>query len=453
METEWTSEWKPSSQDLPKLGPETLAAVHALQGGEVQESTRHLFETFEPELGAYFRRHGCQDHEADDLTQSVFIRMLEQIGTLKDATSFRFWLFKIAGNYLRNFLRDRVRSREGVEELADKARKDSESSAFWVRGTFEPSPEAKLTVSETVDRRRVILRTLLKVTRLASRTRQSLLRRLQGDSYEEIARALDIRVGTVGSHISRASAALLRNLGKIDLAGIAVEDDVTREDGGDDLVADLSSELLTFKQEALEADPAYFRAGVLEAASAHHEEAEESDEEALMLLAEEEHEDDEAEMERVERVVDSPAEIAAVRRQDRARGRSRRRVTRTILPAGRHAKEPVLGRLDKDDLSYPAILLGEAVSFLGNGLNGDLALKAKLTCAGSLLARGRRFKTARLVEEIVRQAIVLIGNGRGDGNGRWDDIRRKVAEGRTLLRSFLSNPPAHESSRRLEPCQ
>ena len=133
-------------------------------------------------------------------------------------------------------------------------------------------------------------------------------------------------------------------------------------------------------------------------------------------------------------------------------------MTRTILPAGRQAQEPALGRLDKDDLGYPAILLGEAAAFLGDGVGsapwgaggdfcGTLALKAKLTCAGSLLVRARRFKTARNVEEIVRQAIVLIGNG------RCDEIRHRVAEGCTLLRSFLGNKPAHESSRRLEPWQ
>lgn len=444
MENEWTSERKPSPKDRPELDAETLAAVRALQGGEVHESTRHLFETFEPELGAYFRRHGCQDDEADDLTQTVFMQMLERIGTLKDAPKFHVWLFKIARNYLRNFLRDRARSREGFEEFADKARKDSESSAFWVRGTFEPSPETRLAMSETVDRRRLVLRSLLKVTRLATRTRESILRRLQGDSYEEIARALNISVGTVGSHLSRASAALVRNLDKIDPDAVALED------GDDDIVAELSSELLTFQREALEADPAYFRAGNLEAASARNDEAEESDEETMPLLAEEDREDDEAD-ENIERVVDSPAAIAAVRRADRARGRSRRRVTRTILPAGNPEQEPALGRLGKDDLGFPAILLEEAAAFLGDGVDGKLALKAKLTCAGALLARGRRFKVARRVEDLVRHALVLAGNGHC-GSGWRDEIRHKVAEGSTLLRSFLGHHQ-HDSSRRLETCQ
>ena len=438
METDWT-EWAPIPDDLPELDAETLAAVRELQGGEVDDSTRHLFATFAPQLGAYFKRHSCQEHEADDLTQTVFIRMLGQIGTLKDPTRFHFWLFKIARHRLLNFVRDRDRDREGLEGFADKARRDSESGTFWARGTFEPSPEARLTVSQAVERRRQVLRKLLKTTRLAEKTRRSLLLRLRGASYREIARELEVSTGTVGSHISRASAALLRNLERIDLDAVALD--------GDDaaLVAALTPELLTFKREALEADPAYSSAGILEAASADFEGAQEIDVEALDLLdkpdEEEETEKEETgkkEAEKVEPVADSPAEIAAVVHQDRRRGRRRRRATRTIPPAGKRDGKPALGRLSRDDLGYPLILLKEAAARCGErggSLDGQafdpLALKAKLTCAGALLARGRRFAVARRAGEIVRLAILRIGRG------RRDDVRGKVAEGRSLLKSYL----------------
>ncbi len=86
----------------------------------------------------------------------------------------------------------------------------------------------------------------------------------------------------------------------------------------------------------------------------------------------------------------------------------------------------------------PLILLEEAAARCGervgrvDGLAFDpLALKAKLTCAGALLARGRRFAVARRAAEIVRLAILLIGRG------GYDDVRRKVAKGRSLLESYL----------------
>jgi len=250
---------------------------------------------------------------------------------------------------------------------------------------------------------------------------------------------------------------LIRNLGKIDPADVLREDRAT---DADDVVAHLSSELLTFKQEALEADPAYFRAGLLESASGRYDEADADDEEALGLLADDGDEEDRDEEDREEdrdeedyeedwdeEDEDAEAEdpeIAGVVREDRARGRTRRIVTRTILPADHGAMELALGSLEKEDLGFPAILLGEASAFLGaDGFDSGplaLALKAKLTCAGSLLARGRRFKTARRVEELVRQATLLIGNGQCDGDGWRDEIRHKIAEGRAVLRSFLSPP-------------
>ncbi len=145
METDWTSEWTPPTRDQPELDPKTLAAVRALQAGETEASTRHIFATFEPELCAYFRRHGCQDDEANDLTQNVFIQMLDQIGTLKEPASFHFWLFKIAGNYLRNFVRDRARSREGLEDSrnAAKPRIGRHSLPYWQPRAVKPPTERR----------------------------------------------------------------------------------------------------------------------------------------------------------------------------------------------------------------------------------------------------------------------------------------------------------------------
>ena len=80
---------------------------------------------------------------------------------------------------------ERIESKDGLEGFADKARKDSESGTFWVRGTFEPSPAARLAVSEAVDRRREVLRKLLKAIRLKPRTRESLLLRLRGASTSD----------------------------------------------------------------------------------------------------------------------------------------------------------------------------------------------------------------------------------------------------------------------------
>ena len=90
------------------------------------------------------------------------------------------------------------------------------------------------------------------------------------------------------------------------------------------------------------------------------------------------------------------------------------------------------------DLGYPLILLEEATAHCGARAGNleehtfdALALRAKLTCASSLLARGRRFAVARQAGELIRLAILLIGHG------RRGEARRKVTEGHGLLASYL----------------
>ena len=79
----------------------------------------------------------------------------------------------------------------------------------------------------------------------------------------------------------------------------------------------------------------------------------------------------------------------------------------------------------------PAARCGERGRRVDGQAFDPLALKAKLTCADALLERGRRFAVARRAREIVRLAILRIGRG------RRDEVRHKVAEGRSLLKSYL----------------
>ncbi len=444
MKNDWTSEWKPPPKELPPLDADSLAAVHALQQGEVEDGTRRLMATFEPQLRAYFRRSGCQPAEAEDLAQTVFLRMLEQIGTLEQPDRFQYWLFKIGGNALRNFLRDRGREREAFEDLADKARKDSESSAFWARGSFEPGPEARLAVREAVERRRRVLRRMLRACRLAPATLRSLMLRLRGVSYDQIAGELMLPAGTVASHVSRAAASLVKKLETIDpsaLAGDTSDDESGDAVGGDavgddDFVAQLSSELLTFKREAVDADPYYARAGGLESASGEFEEREEAVELKSRLFAKKKRKKKKKKKKkkRVVRVADSPAAIAAVVRQDRLRGRPRRRPNRAIPRAEGPIAAADLGRLSRDELDLPLMLLDEVAA--GNGAadhaDGRLALTARLACARALLTRDRSFATARRAKDAVELALLLID---GPGAGFHD----QVALGRDLLRSHIDN--------------
>lgn len=54
---------------------------------------------------SYFYRNTGNYHQAKDLTQEVFTKVIININTYKKRTQFKNWLFTIASNHLKNFWR------------------------------------------------------------------------------------------------------------------------------------------------------------------------------------------------------------------------------------------------------------------------------------------------------------------------------------------------------------
>ncbi len=65
-------------------------------------------------------------HEADDLTQDVFLTALQRLNQLKDDNAFGPWLAAIARRRSIDFLRQRKETSELPEELAGKSRPKAE---------------------------------------------------------------------------------------------------------------------------------------------------------------------------------------------------------------------------------------------------------------------------------------------------------------------------------------
>ena len=72
--------------------------------------------------------------EAEDVTEAVFLKMIERIGTFKwQGSSFASWLYRIAHNHLVDFARQRARrpqtSLEPIAELLPSERDDPHKDA------------------------------------------------------------------------------------------------------------------------------------------------------------------------------------------------------------------------------------------------------------------------------------------------------------------------------------
>jgi RNA polymerase sigma-70 factor (ECF subfamily) len=59
-----------------------------------------LFQTFSPQVLAFFRARGCALALAEDLAQEVMLTVYRKAAQIRDRALFRAWLFKIARNAL-----------------------------------------------------------------------------------------------------------------------------------------------------------------------------------------------------------------------------------------------------------------------------------------------------------------------------------------------------------------
>ena len=147
------------------------------------DELERLFKAYHAPLVRYLtRRLGDRDW-AEEVAQEVFLRALRQDSLQNE----RSWLFAVATNLVRDEARRTARQRRHLQVLAEQERET----------VFEPPPTSGERAHEAAMARQA-LESLVEKDRLA------LLMREEGLNYEEIAAALDLSVGSVGTTLARA---------------------------------------------------------------------------------------------------------------------------------------------------------------------------------------------------------------------------------------------------------
>jgi RNA polymerase sigma-70 factor (ECF subfamily) len=135
-------------------------------------------------------------HDAEDLTQEVFVRVFKALPTFRPGT-LEGWMHRITTNLFLDQARRRRRIRFDALPLdfSDKVPglTPSPDSAL-ARDLFEPDIEAALAELPPEYRAAVVLCDI------------------EGLTYDEIARALDVKIGTVRSRIHRGRSMLRKAL-------------------------------------------------------------------------------------------------------------------------------------------------------------------------------------------------------------------------------------------------
>ena len=138
--------------------------------------------------------------EARDLTQEVFVRVYQQLGTYT-GDGFMAWLLRIT----RNLCIDQIRRRRARPPAEDLLAEDNE----WAMPDTAPDPEQ----SWLTDGKKRLVYEALRSLNGPSRE-MILLKEIQGLQFKEIAEMLPI--GTVKSRSNRARVELARQVIAID---------------------------------------------------------------------------------------------------------------------------------------------------------------------------------------------------------------------------------------------
>lgn len=167
---------------------EAAEVVEACQNGD-PVAQRRLYEVSHQNVYRLMvRMIGIQD--AADITQQVFLQAFRKIGQFSGRSQFGTWIYRVAVNEALQHLRKLKRSKVQMLEQEPMDRSPNSHESFDDKDLLEQAlghldPDLKSAF---------------------------LLREVEGLSYSEIAHALQIPEGTVGSRLNRARRELKQQL-------------------------------------------------------------------------------------------------------------------------------------------------------------------------------------------------------------------------------------------------
>ena len=177
--------------------------VRRAQEGDVR-AFEQLFQQYHRGIYNTIYQMTHNDADAADLTQEVFVRAYRALPRLQTPEAFTSWLYRIAVNLSRNWLRDRGRVR--VESLEQPGEEGEEGNT---REIADPNSDPAV-LAQTRDMQERVEKAIAGLS--PDHRRVVTLHHLEGMPVEEIARIMGCSIGTVKSRLSRAREHLRRKL-------------------------------------------------------------------------------------------------------------------------------------------------------------------------------------------------------------------------------------------------
>jgi RNA polymerase sigma-70 factor (ECF subfamily) len=176
--------------------PQTDAAAVALARDGDSEAFRALVERHSRAVYRLAHRMTGNPQDAEDVVQETFLKAYRQLGRFESRANFGTWLHRIAVNCSI----DVIRARKHQETAHDAADLDTLDGGPAARDEpVDPSPERLMLSTEVQERVTSAMDGLTHMERAAF-----VLRHFEGESIEEISRALNLKANAAKHSIFRA---------------------------------------------------------------------------------------------------------------------------------------------------------------------------------------------------------------------------------------------------------
>jgi RNA polymerase sigma-70 factor (ECF subfamily) len=195
------------SKSLGSLSPsdsseqDRALVKEALEGNEA--AYKALVQKYAKALTVHVQRLVRKPEEVDDLVQESFIKAFSALESYSVEYAFSTWLYKIATNHAIDYLRKRKLKTYSI----DKPRETKEGSVEFELPDATYRPDRHI----VADQRRQLIQEAIDALP-EKYHRVIVMRHQQEKSYEEIAKELDLPLGTVKAHIFRARELLNKYL-------------------------------------------------------------------------------------------------------------------------------------------------------------------------------------------------------------------------------------------------
>lgn len=163
-----------------------------------------IVQRYQHKIYGYVKRLVGNETDAEDITQEVFLKALHSLRSFREESSLQTWLFRIATNLCRDMHRRRQREKGWLPlwRHTDGEDSDGEECTIEIPDTYHDPQKLLLQeelsglLKQAIDHLPIAMREVL------------VLHDIESLSYEEIAQALDIPLGTVKSRLFHARARL-----------------------------------------------------------------------------------------------------------------------------------------------------------------------------------------------------------------------------------------------------